>query len=312
MFQVNTCNQDESCKHTFRFQTAEAESCTSVSVIVPIVNDISSLSAAIDSILTQSITVSEIIVVDTSISGWAKDVVEGYPRVQYIRQEPSSFSVVCNIGLQASSGDYLLFLSPQSSLLPNAIAIGISCLEVSPSCGFAVGMGKSIASNGLPLQSAIDLQEQVLGVPIYRSLLGGTNLLPSARVIFRREVFEQIGGFDESLGCAAEYDLHLRAAADFVGCCHNQMVVEYREGNDVPIQVASSYSQSLRNYLSVLQKQRMHVKRNQSDRKAYEVGRRYWYGIYKSALIHEIVSCYRQWQFITAAKALYLMLHFGF
>lgn len=310
-----------------------------VSVIILHREGGSGLARAIDSVLAQA-AATEVIVVESAdaspsatgnnTTGHARSVkrtrsiVARYPQVRYIYADNPGVASACNAGLWASQGEYVLFLNSQDRLLPKAIEIGTTCLEDMPECGFAVGIGRKRATPGLPLRAAADLCDQILGVPIYRSLLSGSCFTPSARVLFRRSVFEQIGGFDEELSIAAEYDLHLRAAAAFTSCRHNQVVVEYRElapiahlpiippSTQPAVQTSSVLppSQALQTHLNVLRKQKNRAKRSPAGRIAYEAGKRYWCSLYGPALVREAINYCQQWQFKPATQVLQLLLRY--
>ncbi|MBD3882626.1 glycosyltransferase [Phormidium tenue FACHB-886] len=312
-----------------------------VSVIILHCEGRSGLARAIDSALAQASAATEVIVVQSSLdaspgaagnqpTGQAhstrktQSIVTRYPQVRFIYSENPGIAAACNAGLWASQGDYVLFLNSHDRLLPRAIQAGMACLEAMPECGFSVGIARKRATPGLPLRAAADLYDQILGVPSYRSLLSGSCFTPSARVLFRRSVFEQIGGFDEGLSIAAEYDLHLRAAAAFTSCRHNQTVVEYRELAPVvhlPVPLATQSlttqassvllpSQALQTHLNVLRKQKNCATRSLAGRVAYEAGKRYWCSLYGPGLVREAINYCRQWQVKPATQVLQLLLRY--
>jgi hypothetical protein len=47
-------------------------------------------------------------------------------------------------------------------------------------------------------------------------------------VLFRRHVYEEVGGFDTKLRVAEDYELYMRIARSYPICCHPAVVAEYR------------------------------------------------------------------------------------
>ena|SRR5437867_4671319 len=66
----------------------------------------------------------------------------------------------------------------------------------------------------------------------YLALLRGNFISMHATVMYRREAFETVGGFDTSVNACEDWDLYLRAARPFPICCHDRLVAEYQRGTN--------------------------------------------------------------------------------
>ena len=119
-----------------------------VSVIITSYNQARFLSDAIESVLTQTYSQFEIVVVDDGSTDNASEVVARYPAVRYIRQDNQGLSAARNTGLHESNGAYLVFLDADDRLLPVALETGVDCLQAHPECGFVSGHYSLIASDG--------------------------------------------------------------------------------------------------------------------------------------------------------------------
>lgn len=87
-----------------------------ISVVIPTYNRNEKLKAAIESVLEQSISANEIIVVDNGTDFKTKNIVSQYskkndkPVVKYIKNPLNSLTVAKNIGGKCAQGDIILFL----------------------------------------------------------------------------------------------------------------------------------------------------------------------------------------------------------
>ncbi len=94
-----------------------------LSVIVPVFNSEKTLSKCIDSILSQSFTDYELILINDGSLDSSLQICEGYAkiddRVKVISQTNSGVSVARNQGLQRASGDYVTFVDSDDTIGEN-------------------------------------------------------------------------------------------------------------------------------------------------------------------------------------------------
>ena len=82
----------------------------SISVIIPAYNAEKYIAEAIESVLNQTVTVKEIIVVDDQSSDNTRTVIKSFPSVRLIQQSHLGCAEARNRGIKESSGDWLAFL----------------------------------------------------------------------------------------------------------------------------------------------------------------------------------------------------------
>src|SRR3989304_7064226 len=95
-----------------------------ISVIIPCFNCEGYLAAAIDSVLVQTKSVFEIIIWEGGSTDRSVDVAEGLVaagRVKLIRQVHKGVSAARNAGIDAATGDHMLFLDADDLLHPQAL-----------------------------------------------------------------------------------------------------------------------------------------------------------------------------------------------
>ena len=237
-----------------------------VSVVIPCYNQAHFLGEAIESVLAQRYTNLELIVVDDGSTDNTSEVASRYEEVRLIRQENKGLAGARNRGREEARGEYVVFLDSDDRLLANAVEIGVRELEAHPECAFVSGRYRPISAEGdayaIPRQARVDGDH-------YLALLRDNYISMPASVMYRRWVFEEVGGFDGSVDAAADWDLYLRIARRFPIHHHGQVVADYRwHGANMTADPALM----LRSTVSVLRGQRQYVKGNRSYEEAHEQG----------------------------------------
>ncbi|HEU5104454.1 MAG TPA: glycosyltransferase [Solirubrobacterales bacterium] len=195
-----------------------------VSVVIPCFRQAHFLPEAIESVLAQDHPEIEVIVVDDGSPDNVEAVAGRYPGVRSLRQENGGLAAARNAGLEQARGRFLLFLDADDRLLPEAIGLGLEQLRGDPEAMMAAGTWKLIGEEGEPIPA--DPPRQPLEA--YPALLESCFISTPAAVLYRRELFEEIGGFDSTVSASADYDLYLRTAATHPVRLHSRPVAEYR------------------------------------------------------------------------------------
>src|SRR5947209_17616672 len=245
-----------------------------VSVIIPCYNQAHFLHEAIESVLAQTYSNREIIVVNDGSTDSTAEVAGRYSAVRHIYQENAGPSAARNTGLKETSGEYLVFLDADDRLLPEALEIGVDCLRQHPECAFASGHSRFITADGSFLSKS---EQPYITHDHYLELLRGNYIWCPGSVIYRRSVFEIVKGFDTSLGAAEDYDLYLRVTRDHPIFCHNQVVAGYRLHSS---SMSTDHSLMLRNTLKALGSQWNFVKGSDRHIEAFESGKKHWQSYY--------------------------------
>jgi glycosyltransferase involved in cell wall biosynthesis len=184
-----------------------------VSVIIPAYNQGNFLSRSIQSVLDQSYTQFEIIVVDDGSTDNTYDIVKNFvdPRIGYIYQDNKGLSGARNTGYVISTGDYLTYLDSDDLFTPTKLALQVSFLETHLEYGCVSGQILIIDENDKSIGRMFD------GRPPEKPenfLLG--NPLSVHSVLTRRVWQDKAGKFDESLRSYEDWDMWLRLAR--LGC----------------------------------------------------------------------------------------------
>lgn len=120
-----------------------------VSVIIPTYNRANYIAAAIDSVLAQTYTDYEIIVVDDGSTDDTEARVRAFGnRVEYIWTENGGTGHARNVGMRAARGRYLTFLDSDDLLYPYALEVETRILDRHPEVGFVVAESSGFDDDG--------------------------------------------------------------------------------------------------------------------------------------------------------------------
>jgi glycosyltransferase involved in cell wall biosynthesis len=257
-----------------------------VTVIIPCYNGEAYLQEAIESALAQSHPEVEIIVVDDGSTDGSSRIAQKFP-VRYIRQENRGLTASRNLGIDASRGDYVVFLDADDRLRPDAIETGLRVISEHPECAMTVGDHLFVSRDGSYLSNS---SKDCVHSSHYEELLKSNFIEMISSVLFRRSVLVEIGGFDTTLRVAEDYELYLRIARVYPICCHSTLMAEYRLH-----QANTSHNSELmlRVTLQVLRKQAQYVRTDRRRLFAFLEGLRNWRKRYGRQLALELArsSC---------------------
>lgn len=188
-----------------------------VSVILPTYNRAGILKKAIDSVLSQTYSEFDLLIVDDGSKDDTADVVRSYAdeRIRYLYTELNRGAAAArNFGIAQVSADaaYVAFEDSDDLWHPDKLEKQLKELEKHPEAGFCY---HKIAYDMGGGYRAI-LPDERLSVEkkrgdIYAQLLYD-NLVDCPSMLIRREILEQTGGFDEMMKALEDYDLALRLA----------------------------------------------------------------------------------------------------
>jgi glycosyltransferase involved in cell wall biosynthesis len=186
-----------------------------VSVVIPTYNSAQFLEEAIKSVLQQTYSDLDLVVVDDGSTDNTRRVVETFTdtRLRYAYQSNRGRSAARNLGLEISQGDYVAFLDADDFFLPDKLKIQVDLLDRDPSLGLVAAGHLEVDARGEPLRRlepwrwrpTLTLESWFLGNP-----------LQIQSVLVRRVWLERAGGFDQTFHYAEDWDLWLRLA--LLGC----------------------------------------------------------------------------------------------
>jgi len=196
-----------------------------VSVVIPCFNQAHYLAEAIESVLAQTLAPAEVVVVDDGSEDNSYEVAARYEKVTRMRQQNRGVAAARNAGWQATSAEFLAFLDADDRLLPEALELGVDALVRRQQVAFASGFSRDVGDDGKPLKGQ---RQPFVTQDHYQRLLEDCFIWSGSSIVYRRSALEAVGGFDEGLVAADDYDLYLRIARRSPIYCHEAVVTDYR------------------------------------------------------------------------------------
>ena len=184
-----------------------------ISVILPTYNRLSMLKEALGSALSQTFDgdIEIIVVDDNSKDGTSEIVKEQYPSINLISLEQNVGAYAArNLALQQSHGRYIAFLDSDDLWEPEYLSSQIMALD---------GQNKSFSISSLVSwylsTDYRDIKSQEPKLKKYTSALhhllaGGSFIFTPTSVVFPRQIFDEVGCFDETLRVAGDTDFYVR------------------------------------------------------------------------------------------------------
>jgi len=181
-----------------------------VSVIIPTYNRANCLKRAIDSVLNQSITNWELLIIDNNSKDDTESVIKSYfdPRIKFFKiNNHGVIAASRNKGIRSAKGKYLAFLDSDDWWTPEKLEKSIESLEAGADF---IYHDLYIVPPSIFRSKKIKSRQVVQ--PVFKDLLINGSAICNSSVVIRRELMEQIKGFseDSKLVAAEDYEAWLR------------------------------------------------------------------------------------------------------
>ena len=197
-----------------------------VSVIIPAYNSMKYLPETLSSVLEQTFTDFEVLIIDDGssdqIEAWAQAQTD--PRVKFISQKNQGVSVARNTGIKNARGEYIAFLDADDLWQPTKLEKQVNCLNANPQVGLVHNWIFLIDqySNKTGNLWASRTQGHVWQNLVER------NTIACCSVMVRRSCFTSTGVFDPSLRSAEDWDMWIRIAAEYPVAVIEEPLASYR------------------------------------------------------------------------------------
>ncbi|MEH2023499.1 glycosyltransferase [Nostoc sp.] len=198
-----------------------------ISVIIPAYNSENTIKHTIQSVLNQTFSDLELIVIN---DGSQDSTLEVVTQIQDSRIKVFSYSnaggnVSRNRGLHRAVGEFVSFLDADDLWTPDKLQSQLKALQENVTAKVAYSWTDYINANGQFILSGkrINVNENV-----YEKLLLNNFLENGSNPLICRKALITLGGFDESLNAAQDWDMWLRLASKFNFICVPSVQILYR------------------------------------------------------------------------------------
>jgi len=196
-----------------------------ISIIIPTRNRCELLLRAIESARRAARSI-EIVVVDDASEDQTPEVCRGLPDVRYIRvARRLGVSGARNVGLIASTSEYISFLDDDDLRLPGTIDTQVSLLADRPEAGMVYGGAMYGDQDCRPAGGSYP-EKFPQGDVFWQLMIW--NFIPCPTVVFRRDCLLRVGLLDDEAAGIEDWDLWIRIAEIYPVLALEQAVAVWR------------------------------------------------------------------------------------
>ncbi|AVH66832.1 MULTISPECIES: glycosyltransferase [unclassified Nostoc] len=204
-----------------------------ISVIIPTYNSEKTISYTIQSVLHQTFTNLELIVINDGSQDSTLEVITQISdsRIQVFSYPNAGGNVSRNRGLHRAVGEFVSFLDADDLWTRDKLQSQLKALQENVTAKVAYSWTDYIDKNGEFILSGKRVN---VNGNVYENLLLNNFLENGSNPLICRKSLITLGGFDESLSAAQDWDMWLRLGSKFDFICVPSVQILYRiSGNSV-------------------------------------------------------------------------------
>lgn len=199
-----------------------------VTVVIPAYNAMTYLPETLDSVLKQTFTDFEVLIVNDgstdSIKSWLTTVNDD--RIRLISQANQGLPGARNTGITEAQGEYIAFIDADDLWEPTKLEKQVQCLDAKPEVGLVYAWTLLIDRHGNSTGTVT--AAQVEG-NIWEKLLLGDVVGSGSATMVRRSCFDRVGLFDPDLTSIEDCDMWVRIAAHYPFAVIKEVLIFYRQ-----------------------------------------------------------------------------------
>lgn len=170
----------------------------SVSIVVPVYNDPSGISQTINSLAKQNYPSSELFITDNGSTDGTRNVIQDYTKVysnvyRLIEDKIQGSYAARNKGIKYSDGDILAFIDSDETVSSDWLETALQTMQSQEADYLGCNVELTLIKDTL-----VGRYNAHTGFPV-KQYLKEQNYAPTCALLVRREVFEDIGLFDDRL-----------------------------------------------------------------------------------------------------------------
>jgi glycosyltransferase involved in cell wall biosynthesis len=200
-----------------------------VSLIMAVYNGEAALRASIDSILTQTFSDFELVIVDDGSTDTTPAILSEYAtrdnRVKIVKNQKNlGLTASLNVGIHAASGTYIARMDAGDTSEPTRFEQQVAFLDTHPECGLLGTWAKIVNEDG----RQIGVMKYPTDHDTLRKIMIRYNPFVHSSVMMRRSVLDAAGWYDERWKYAQDYELFFRMLRHGKVALLGEYLVSYR------------------------------------------------------------------------------------
>jgi len=204
-----------------------------ISVVIPVYNSEKTIEAALKSIVNQNYDNFEIIIVNDGSIDQSENLIKNFIdkhkaiTIKYIFQENKGVSTARNLGLKNATGNLISFLDSDDVWDKNKTAIQLKILQENKSIDLlGTNRDGAILKNflGFKINRVTKITSRIL---LYK------NFFMTSSIIFKREIIDEIGYFNENMNHSEDWEYFLRISKNFNCYLLNESLIKSVTGKAI-------------------------------------------------------------------------------
>ena len=198
-----------------------------VSIVTVTYENASSIERVINSVLEQSYSNLEHIIIDCGSHDGTLQIIREYENYvsYYVSEHNLEKSDAMNMGLALSAGKYIAFLDPDGWYTNDAVSLALDYIQMKKA-DFSFGDAIGVDSEG----ASIEVYKGGVknGISIFEM-----QPIPHSTMFVSCDAYEKVGQYDKNLGDASDYDMELRLMHKHLrGCKITDSIYYYKVSGD--------------------------------------------------------------------------------
>ncbi|WP_459210606.1 glycosyltransferase family 2 protein [Aquimarina rhabdastrellae] len=198
------------------------------SIIIPLYNKASYIKNTLDSVLAQTVSDYEIIIIDDGSTDQSATIAKAVSdtRITYTYQENQGVSAARNHGIQLARGTYITFIDADDYWYPFFLEEILNSIQKFPEASvFSMAIERKFKQHTYPEVYAVPHIN-----PVCIDYFEGSqsmSLLTTSSTVIKATVFEHIGYFDTQLKATEDIDLWIRIGLHYLVVFNSRIGVRY-------------------------------------------------------------------------------------
>lgn len=204
-----------------------------VTVLMSCYNAVKWLDEAINSILNQTFTDFEFIIIDDGSTDETLKIINSYAenddRIVVVSKPNTGLADSLNVGLEMARGEWIARLDADDVAFPSRLEMQIEFLNKNKQIGLLGSGCTLIDAKGVIIK---DFKYPSMHRTIVKKIEAMGAPFPHSSVIFKRKIVQDIGGYRSRLNGAEDGDLWLRIAENYTIACLPLLLIKLRRHSE--------------------------------------------------------------------------------
>lgn len=201
------------------------------SVVIPLYNKAAYIENTIKSVLDQTFTDYEIIIINDGSTDESEAVVRRFndERIQIYNQKNQGASVARNLGIEKAKYNYIAFLDADDLWMPDHLETLKSLVQTYPNAGIFASRYQLVFKNGgnfIPKFEDIPADSEGIISDYFKTSLPYP-VATSSSIAIPKYLFEEIGYFKPSISSGQDVDMWIRIALKYPVVLSNKVTASY-------------------------------------------------------------------------------------